>query len=652
MREVFYFYTMALFRTFLLPFFAGMVFLLLVQREEYQQLGDPGHYPLHLWLSISTAIAGGSLFFQKKKLESSGAEWIFLFLGLWMLGGLSGSWAVSEFWTSVFRWLGYAGALWAIAAWVRQGSLHFLHLSAVLAGMAFVLGMDALLEFLPNTLTAWRDPYVVKGLLGHKNFTSSALLLSGFGALYVALSGPTKYRWIGTLCTLLAVGMVVLLRTRSLWIGGVLGVFVLAYTLWPSFQKKRMPLPLGVIFGVGTLLTVGLLSSSLVREALLNPSNLSIRQVYWHHSAEMARENPIMGVGSGQWGVHFPAFGLNQMDPTVAEGLTTETRPHNDFVWIWAENGTIGLLLWILFWIALLSAWLRLSKTTEKGISGAVLVALLVYSLFEFPVERAATFFPFLLMAGWVLGQSPARPARFTLPAPIIGIFVLLCGSVGAYAAYQRIDGEVLNLEVEKHNANRQPQPLVEAATKAYSSWNELDRYGNPLPYFQGMGTLFLEAQAGSKEFTRAESHFRQALALSPYHIVTINQLGNVYKYREDYPMAKKWYRKALDISRDFGSARLNLAEVLLAQQKPDSAARVLYEAFGQSTDGASIDIRQNPQYKALVMQALHQATGKDHYKPLEKLLTSRKEDSSPEVLFEWFEASKDAHLQRASLKK
>jgi tetratricopeptide (TPR) repeat protein len=216
-----------------------------------------------------------------------------------------------------------------------------------------------------------------------------------------------------------------------------------------------------------------------------------------------------------------------------------------------------------------------------------------------------------------------------------------------AFILEQRRARTEANADVLHANASQQASLLVSTATSAYSRWNEIDRYGNPLPYFQGMGALFTEVQQTSAPtFAQAEAHFRTALALHPNHIVTLNQMGNLYRYRGLPKEAIPHYLQALQRSRDFGSARLGLAECLLDLNRVDSAGRVLFESFGMSTNGTTQSVRQDPRYREAVLRWWNLSAGQAiTYKPLQPLAGRIYE--SPEVAFAAFEAAKDAAMAR-----
>ena len=215
----------------------------------------------------------------------------------------------------------------------------------------------------------------------------------------------------------------------------------------------------------------------------------------------------------------------------------------------------------------------------------------------------------------------------------------------------QRRTGTEQNAAVLAANANQNAEEILRTATAAFTPWNEIDRYGNPLPYFQGMGALFVEAQqTNDPTFAQAEAYFRTALALHPNHILSHNQLGNLSKYRSKPAEALPHYLEALKRSRDFGSARLGLAECLLDLNRTDSAGRVLFESFGVSTNGTTQEVRKDPRYRVAVERWVAQAaTASIRYRPLVPVAGRIYE--TPESGFAAFEAAKDAALLRDQAK-
>ncbi len=191
--------------------------------------------------------------------------------------------------------------------------------------------------------------------MGHKNFTASAIALT---LPIVVWDVPRQWpAWLADGALWLGVLAVLLAQTRSIWLGGVLALGVGVALGWRPAKNVRYGL-------LGGLAVAGLLAlSGPVQKRMMDPANLQIRQIFWDHSFQMHAEHPFTGVGPGQWRIYFPKYGLEGMNPSVAEGITSEVRPHNDFIWVLSELGYVGLALFLGFII--IGGPCR-SVTTEK----------------------------------------------------------------------------------------------------------------------------------------------------------------------------------------------------------------------------------------------------------------------------------------------
>lgn len=632
----------------------GFLFLYPAAWESSQTLGDASLWPL-LLSGAALGIVGAVWSLRSAAApctHAAGASTaITLLIGLSAMG-LPQANAVSEWWGTVARLSVYSGLLWTAGRLFAQEKIKVDQLAAFGTGMALVLAVSVLLDWKDvGLLNAWKDPYSAPGLMGHKNFTASALLLGFWGALYAVQNPMASRNWrifAGVVGVLAALALA-LLRTRSVWLGLALGGL---FWLWNSnngwkINLRRAAWPLGIFL---TVVVAAVLQPS-IQKSIVDPQNLRIRAVFWDHSWQMLTENPWTGVGAGQWGIHFPGYGLDGMDPLVSEGITAEVRPHNDFLWIASEFGWPGFCAFLAIWLFVIYYAFRAPRGAEKAYLVAFLIGVFVYSLFEFPLERAAVSIP------WVLGiaamgqiSGPGRKIPW-IPNWATGVLALILLFPAAYVVEQRRAGTEQNTAVLAANAQQNAQELLQSATSAFTPWNEIDRYGNPLPYFQGMGALFVEAQqTNTPTFAQAEAYFRTALALHPNHLLSYNQLGNLNKYRGKPAEALPHYLEALKRSRDFGSARLGLAECLLDLNRTDSAGRVLFESFGVSTNGATQDIRKDPRYRAAVERWVNQAASAPiRYRPLAPLAGRTYE--TPESGFNAFEAAKDAALAREMAK-
>lgn len=457
---------------------------------------------------------------------------------------------------------------------LRGGMIQRRHLQ--IGGLIFggLTSLNALLQIITalNEGRFQQDVYAITGLFQHKNLLSGALLLSLPFAMLSGWSGEKKWeRTTGLYLSLLILLELVLLRTRGAWLGLVSSALLLIPFAWfiggpakeiLSKMKKWWPALLVVAAVLGFSLKSETSSSQ-----LLNERNITHRFAYWENTLEMIQEHPLSGVGHANWRLHFPKHGLEKTDTQVMNGLAGIQRPHNDFLWILSEQGVIGLLLYLALLVMALWSVISNRGQTDPEKMGRLLicwfsfVAFCIFSFGDFPYERSghmALFF--ILMA---LMTHEAADVR-SLKLPILPLLLILGGvSVGsALIAKERTDGEMKTRRVLELNVRRDVR-VIQAVKDAQSEHFVIDNFANPLPYYAALGELY-----NTKDLEAANRSLAEALECHPWHILSLNQLGNLHKTRKEWTEAEACFDRVLALSPQFEMARLNKAEMLIRKRE------------------------------------------------------------------------------------
>lgn len=135
----------------------------------------------------------------------------------------------------------------------------------------------------------------------------------------------------------------------------------------------------------------------------------------WKHSATIIADNPLVGVGTGNFK---PAFA--ELLPVEIREKRAHTHAHNDFLNIAAISGLIGLAFFMMIWFILLKLivknWKNLTDNSRAGpfLLGSLLacIAFLISSLTEatFADEEVRQFLMFIWVAGLWVVQFPPEP--------------------------------------------------------------------------------------------------------------------------------------------------------------------------------------------------------------------------------------------------
>lgn len=346
------------------------------------------------------------------------------------------------------------GVFWAARAVSRAGLAR-----PLLAALAVAVTLGAVTALLQaygvrtDFFSLNRSP---GGTLGNRNFVAH---LAAFGLPVVLLAALRAYRPAGFLLggagLALVAGALFLTRSRAAWlaVAAVAVVLVLGLPLVPPLRRHRRTL--------GRLLALLLLAGGGVAAALLLPNRLRWksenpylesarglvnyqegsgrgRLIQYRNSAAMALENPLLGVGPGNWPVEYPEHATRR-DPSLSNdepGTTSNPWPSSDWVAFLAERGIPAFLLLAGAFLGLaLGAWrrMRAARDADEGLVALTLLATLA------AVAVVGAFDAVLLLALPALLVWTALGALWTpeeareLPAPP-GVRVLAAGLVALAA--------------------------------------------------------------------------------------------------------------------------------------------------------------------------------------------------------------------------
>jgi O-antigen ligase len=474
-----------------------------------------------------------------------------------------------------------------------------------------VVWLSALVGIMQNAASFSENLYKIQGVGGHKNQLSMLLLVAALVYAYNARH-QHKLKALYVFLSSSSVLMVVLLRTRSLWIAlAVIAVFIgiHLYLRNKSTRNVKVFLPAALV----GLIIGGLVLSNFNDAG--DATNLSHRVAFWQKSKAMIADHPE-GVGPGMWKLHFPAYGLQGVNHSVEQGQTQILRPHNDYLWILAETGWIGAILWLGFiGLVVYGLVIRGKKAeNEEGkdfvlLVSTVLLAYAIFMLFDFPMERPEQLFMLLWFSGFSL-SALHKQAQHKMLTPFVGALLIAGGWIG----FQRFSGDANLNDVITYHSKKKTKELIRAVDQCENSFYTLDRVANPLAYYRGLAFL------AERNVLESYLDFERGLAMAPHNIITLNQMGNLHKLagrnlspediarlRQQIPQLAQdlieestvYYRRALDISPHFTEALLNMAEHTLLSGDPHGALGYLSQVYPP-------DYR-SPKFQKLAEQSLKQ---------------------------------------------
>ncbi len=375
-----------------------------------------------------------------------------------------------------------AALFWAARAAARRGGAPVI-LGALVVAVA-VAALTALLQAYGVRSDYFSVNRAPGGTFGNRNFVAHLCAIGLPLAAYATLRVRRFTVALGAVATTLALGaMLVLSRSRGAWLAGAVAGVPLTIGVLRATVLARVATRVGAGGGWRPRLgRVGLLVIALGAGAIAAirlPNTLdwrsdspyldSVKGVVdykggsghgrleqWKHSARLLADNPLLGVGPGNWSVRYPLV-APAGDPSITEDRTTANPwPSSDLVAIVSERGGLGLVAFALvaFWLAVLghravwgAAEVEPGRTSEAaaralagGALGGVLAATLVAGAFDAVLLLAAptiVVWPALgALAALGAEGEPGAPQRSLTPAGVRAGALLLAVGAGIAGAH------------------------------------------------------------------------------------------------------------------------------------------------------------------------------------------------------------------------
>lgn len=161
---------------------------------------------------------------------------------------------------------------------------------------------------------------------------------------------------------------------------------------------------------------------------LTNPESFSLRLSYWRATLRMFLDNPVAGVGLGNFKWAYPVY-QRPGDGNVQEA-------HNSYLQAFAETGLAGGLVLLAFWGALIAAALNRIVTEEDPARRRLLIGLLTgllaflaHAAIDINFAHPTLMFYAMLFAGILCAigwneSSPEASPRWRFPAMLLMLAV------------------------------------------------------------------------------------------------------------------------------------------------------------------------------------------------------------------------------------
>lgn len=469
-----------------------------------------------------------------------------------------------------------------IMVWFRLGNETF-NRAFVATSSIFMLailtawGCWQLLGAMEGFTLSHQKSYEIVASLGHRNLFGQfiwVLILTSIPGIHLF----SKFKWAIRVLMFLAALLTLLMLARSAWLialSSIVGVFIYFKTSKLSMSQKQARL---MYAGLGVALILFIFSLDgwngiqhhFVSAFDFTEGTTRDRLLLAWRSIQMGNEHWLTGAGAGQWPILQLAF--DQAGMTTETGEIVYMRPHNDFLWLYAEYGILTALAYLsIFLVGILNSVRQLKDLRSMGNLAILLtwIALFIASVNNFPFERSE----FLLALAAMLGISVSKAKKkfhFNFNLKLSMVLVFLAASYGVvYFTWAK--NQVFNalISVEKNE-------LIEAK-KHFEEAKRLRLFMDEkaLPIDWHLANLSLK-QSDAKF---ALSHFFEAQKINPNHPFIQNSIGAMLADQGKIDDAMEYFIKATANTPKYPEAWLNIALLQYNQGNSQLALRSFLNA-------------------------------------------------------------------------
>ncbi len=429
----------------------------------------------------------------------------------------------------------------------------------------------------------------IAGTMANKNLLASALFLSlSFGVYGVLKIQNIYWKITSYLSLFLALFSIVIVQSKAVYIAFILLIFILIVLEIKSFKRLFLIVIGFSIFSFSSyqILKSFDLATSLKTELKLTEiekqlsfkkkGSIGSRLHMYSSTKKMILDNPIFGIGPGNWKIFYPKYGLYGTAGESGEKIAL--RPHSDFLWVMAEKGILSGLIFLLLFVFIFIEAYKSTKNVnpkEKFFYSFLLSTFVGYffiSMVDFPSERITHNVLFSILISFIFSTNYQSLKKSTfVNHKLTWIFLLFFSLSTIYIAFNRHNGEVYTTKVKLLKSKKSWARVLRYVEKAKALGSyELDRSGIPLYWYSGVSKFNL----GDLESSFQD--FKKAYSLNPYNIHIINDLGTAHELKGNRSEAKSLYKKALYISPRFEDASFNLSSIYYNEQKMEEAFDII----------------------------------------------------------------------------
>lgn len=445
---------------------------------------------------------------------------------------------------------------------------------------------------IPSRLPDKTDIY---STYGNPNFMSS-FLAAVFPFVLINLwhnFNDVKKRLLNAVSALIILFCILISRTKAAWLGVIIStilLFIFTVNIKGKAFKKYLKASgiiflavIAVITGISLILPAE--SNPILAElSSLNLSHLTFkgRELMWQTTLNIIKDHPLIGVGVNTYRLNYQNYQGEFLTryPEYITYLGSAESPHNQYLETAAEQGIIGLLLFL--WInitfyksginTLRSDYQLKEKMFAIGIMAGV-TAILIHGLVEFPLNLVPNAMLYWLYLGFIMAIQNKQEVRSRKPEDKISIpishrlsyfIIIISFAISLFFIWSSLRPVVASKIHKDTWYLMQVQSWERAviSSKNGIKWHPLN---DELHLFLGVANYHL------KNYPESLKEYSEAYKLFPDYMIPYN-MGLLYKKMGNLPLAEEYFKKTIFLRPNLLQGYEQLSQVYKEMGKIDES--------------------------------------------------------------------------------
>lgn len=417
--------------------------------------------------------------------------------------------------------------------------------------------------------------------LGRRNYAAEYIVMV-IPWIYYLASAKKGRGLLWATAFLLLLAHLVLTFTRASYMGFFFSSLLFFVLLAGTRGRRKLPAARtpAVIFIVCLLA-----QSAYPGMKTFEKGTVKSRFLVWKIALQMVRENPVFGVGPGNFEIRYPEYAAREEEALRTSKFKVRDV-HNDYLETAVNTGIPGLLLFLYLLFAAgktcLAACRNSSGEKRLLLAGAAssTAAVLINALASFPLKNPSTMLLFwvnISCIGAIAGRAPE--VKFVFPQRVLRIYFILFIAAGAAMSYRALAASRHTRQAGRSRGSEALELAEKAAELNPFSFETLFRAGRAAidagdyrkayiylsrsnlmhPHHDDTHNNLGMVYFRTGNYSEAEKSFLEAVKLNPVMPETYNNLGAVYITTGRYSKAIPRLEKALSLKKDFAMAAFNL---------------------------------------------------------------------------------------------